>query len=260
MALADSWRAPAVAGNDYVLLAPASGHESCLRFVGASEQPEYRPLKCYGWNAIEIIVTDVDALAKRLSDSPFRIIGQPANLSFSDDIRAMQVIGPSHEVLYLTQVKAAVPGFDLPMATAFVGHPFIMILGGRSLTAIKSFYQQQFTVTALPDADVRITVLSDAFNKPEDTLYPLSVIPLGGQCYIEVDQMPPEAMGRHCLPGHLPPGIAMVSFEIKNIEKINQAIAEKLICCRDMPYAGRQSATLIGPANELIELLVSPVE
>ena len=54
-------------------------------------------------------VDDVDALAAELASSPFRIIGGPADLSFSDQIRAMQVVGPAREVLYLTQADQTPP-------------------------------------------------------------------------------------------------------------------------------------------------------
>jgi len=60
-------------------------------------------------SAAELIVDDVDALAAELASSPFRIIGGPADLSFSDQIRAMQVVGPAREVLYLTQADQMPP-------------------------------------------------------------------------------------------------------------------------------------------------------
>ena len=70
------------------------------------------PYTTYGWSASELIVQDVDQLADDLADSPFEIIGPPKNLSFTDDIRAMQVLGPANEILYLTQVKDNVPGWS----------------------------------------------------------------------------------------------------------------------------------------------------
>ena len=48
-------------------------------------------------------------MAAELASSPFRIIGGPADLSFSDQIRAMQVVGPAREVLYLTQADQTPP-------------------------------------------------------------------------------------------------------------------------------------------------------
>ena len=35
------------------------------------------------------MVEDTDAVAARLAESPFPVIGEPADLSFSDKIRAM---------------------------------------------------------------------------------------------------------------------------------------------------------------------------
>ena len=62
------------------------------------------------------------------TESPFQIIGEPANLDVSDDIRAMQVIGPAGEVLYLTEIKAVVPPFELPFARCTVDRLFIPVL------------------------------------------------------------------------------------------------------------------------------------
>src|SRR6056297_2479657 len=102
--------------------------------------PGYRPLTTWGWNAAELIVEDVDGLAAELEDSPFRIVGPPEDLSFSEAIRAMQVIGPAEEVLYLTMVKEPLPGFDLPRPACPVDRTFIVILGGTDMGAMQAFY------------------------------------------------------------------------------------------------------------------------
>ena len=108
------------------------------------------PYTTYGWSASELIVQDVDQLADNLADSPFEIIEKPKNLSFTDDIRAMQVLGPASEILYLTQVKNNVPGLDLPSARCPVDRTFIVILAGESMSGMQGFYAQQFPAAAMP--------------------------------------------------------------------------------------------------------------
>ena len=86
------------------------------------------PFRHQGWMSLEISVENVDALRPDLEGSPFRVIGEPANLDVSDDIRAMQAIGPAGEVLYLTEIKAEVPPFELPFARCAVDRLFIPVL------------------------------------------------------------------------------------------------------------------------------------
>src|SRR5687767_1013182 len=74
-ASANVWKAPAVAGNDYIVMQPESGAPHYLRFVVTAPYPDYQPFMSYGWNSTEILVKDVDAVAERLKGSPFEIVG-----------------------------------------------------------------------------------------------------------------------------------------------------------------------------------------
>ena len=60
--LAASWGAPAVAGRRYVMMSPDSAPSVYIRAVESPRAPNYRALTSYGWNAIEIVVDDPDAL------------------------------------------------------------------------------------------------------------------------------------------------------------------------------------------------------
>ena len=73
-----------------------------IRAIETAGVPGYRPLTTYGWNACEIIVDDVYAIAKRLTRSPFKILAGPTSLQFMPSIHAMQLAGPAGECLYLT--------------------------------------------------------------------------------------------------------------------------------------------------------------
>ncbi len=253
--MAVAWKAPAMVGNEYILLTPTSATPIFILFVQASVQLSYQPMSTYVWNAVEILVAEVNTLAIDLVPSPFQIVGPPANLSFSDDIRAMQVIGPAQELLYLTEVKAPIAGFELPVTDFYVDYPFIVILGARSLSGSKTFYQDTFNMPESPDSEVRISVLSSAFGLPRDTLHRITAMPLQRQSYIEIDECPPQAAEREQLAGQLPPGVAMVSFEVEDLEQVNVEPGTASLVSEALPYSGRRAVTLTGPANELIELL-----
>jgi len=66
--LAALWQAPAMAGNRYLLLRPVAGEECIFRFIETDADSDYVPFSTFGWNAAEIMVENVDAMAKRLSD------------------------------------------------------------------------------------------------------------------------------------------------------------------------------------------------
>ncbi len=249
-AQAEHMGAPALAGADCALLRPAGGGDFCFRFIAQSLPPGYRPLTTWGWNAAELIVEDVDRLAAELEDSPFRIVGPPEDLSFSDAIRAMQVIGPAEEVLYLTMVKEPLPGFDLPRPACPVDRTFIVILGGTDMGAMQAFYHGSFGVPEVPVMEARISVLSRALDLPPDTMHPIAAMPLAGRSLIEVDDYPATTTARDCPPGGLAPGIAMVSFAA-------DALPHDLPAGRFSapPYHGARSALTTGAAGELVELI-----
>jgi hypothetical protein len=249
--IARLWSRPGAAGRRFLSLAPAGGDDFTLRFVAADREPDFAPFSTYGWNAAEIIVQDVDALAGQLAHSPFQIIGAPQNLSFSDDIRAMQVLGPGHELLYLTEFKKPVPGLDTPIARCPVDKVFIMILAGPSIDALQDFFATQFSVPRAPIIESRVKGMSAAFGNSPEHKYPIAALPLLGQSFIEVDQMPEQAAHRNAPDGELPGGIAIVSFNgtcaVRQREVIDQP---------EPPYTGAGSVScLTGTAGELIEVI-----
>jgi hypothetical protein len=240
------WKAPAMTGNPTLTMRPAAGDDFEFRFVQGPAYPDYVPLTTFGWNASEIMVQNVDAMAERVANSPFEIVGKPRNLSFSDDIRAMQLRGPAAEIVYLTEFKKPVQGLSVPIARSAVDRTFIVILGGSSMAAIQGFYHEQFGVPKAPVIESRITMLSKALQVSIETLYPIAAMALAGESLIEVDEMPRQVGPRHAQPGYLPPGIAITGFSCSKIPEAARPVTES---------AGTYVMT--GPAGELIELLVN---
>ncbi len=254
-ALAESWGAPAAAGRDVLILAPESGQDTYIRAVQGDPVAGYAPLRSFGWNAIEIIVQDVDALGARLADSPLRIIGPPADLDFSDKIRAMQVVGPADEVLYLTQIKEPLDEFPTPEAESFVGRPFILVLAGPDLGALMDYFGTAFGFERPPVFETAIDIISEAFGMAADHAHAIAVINLDGQCFIEMDQYPEAATPRPVAEGHLPPGMALASFAIDDLEALEVPFITPPQAFDGPPYDGRRAATTRGPEDLLLELI-----
>lgn len=254
-ATAAGWGAPATAGRRFLSLQPESGEAVLLRFVEAAIPEGYRALTSYGWNATEIVVQDVDALAERLVGSPFRVIGPPANLQGFPAIRAMQVLGPAGECVYLTTVGAE-SGFRLAEARSFVGRVFITVVGGADLPAMLEFYRDRFGNTGMNPVETRISVLSAANNLPIDHQHGLATINLDDGTLIEADRYPAGTGPRPVAAGELPPGMAIVSFQVAKIEGADFFTAPHASPLA--PLAGARTATLAGAAGERIELVERP--
>ena len=99
-----------------------------------------------------------------------------------------------------------------------------------------------------------ISVLSEQYGLPSDRLHPIAAVPLAGQCYLELDQMPAAAGRRSAPPGQLPAGIAMVTFEVDGLP--DQLVGLRAKAGLDLPpYEGRPTLLTRGASGELIELV-----
>jgi hypothetical protein len=250
--LASLWNCRALTDHATLTLAPAAGDECVFRFIEAEPHDDYVPFATYGWNAAEIMVQNVDAMAERLRGSDFEVIGEPANLSFSDDIRAMQVLGPGRELLYLTEFKKPLPGLSVPDARCAVDRVFIVILGGASMAELQDFYAAQFGVPGAAPVESRVKGISAAFGNSPEHRYPIAALPLNGRTLIEVDEMPAQATARPARYGELPAGIAIVSFNGDN----PGPASFRRVAATAAPYGQQASvAVATGTAGEMIEII-----
>ncbi len=208
-AAAASWGAPAAAGCRVLVLAPELGDETVLRFIEDPRAGTAPAFVSHGWNATELTVRDTDGLAARLAGSPFTIIGPPANLTGFDWIRAMQVLGPGGECLYLTDVGGDA---GLAQARGRVGQVFIVVCGGADVAAMAAFYRDRFGADVSAPVQVPIGVINRAHGLPAGTRHGLALVTLPGGTRVELDQYPAAASARAVRSGHLPPGVSMVSF------------------------------------------------
>ena len=253
-AQAQAWNFPALEGTRVTWLENLIG-DPWLRIIEDPHATTITPFQQPGWLSLEICVTDVDSLREELGESPFEIIGEPADLDISSDIRAMQVVGSAGEVLYLTQIKAPVPGFDLPVARCPVDKLFIPILLATSREAAAAIYQQ-FPDTKSSQFDTKITVVNRAHNLPIDQRHPVAVIHLAGSNLIEIDEIsslkipsPDNAASSSTMTS----GISMISFAIKDLDVL--PANSPVYTIDEGPYAHFRASLIRGQAGELIELI-----
>ena len=162
-ALAAAWGKPALAGCGCVLMGadPADPSTHWLRLLEVPGAVAPAPMRQRGWLALEVLVRDVQALGRRLEGGPFRVLGTPRPLSVSDDIWAMQVAGPAGETLYLTEVRAQVPPFELPMNARHTAERlFIPVLSAPDREAAHTRLRDYFAAVPAPDKVTRLEDLA----------------------------------------------------------------------------------------------------
>lgn len=232
---------PALAGAPLAWLANSAG-QPVLRVIEDPTATLIEPMFRHGWLSLEILVGDIDTLAAGLQP-PFQVLGAPANLELSDAIRAAQVLGPAGELLYLTQIKAPVPPFDLPMTTDTVASTFIGVMTTPDRAASQTAWAALLGAPGWA-FETKITVLNRAYGKPLEGRYPVAVVPMPGQCMVEIDQvdLPPRPAGRLA-------GVHSLALRLPAVDAATlQAAGWQRACAqRDDGW--------FGPAGEHIQLL-----
>jgi catechol 2,3-dioxygenase-like lactoylglutathione lyase family enzyme len=253
--LAAAWGAPQAAGRPYILLAPGQGETVYLRFIESPAAFTFRPHTTLGWNVTEINVGGVDRIAERLRGSPFRMVGPPATLSMNDAIRAMQVIGPEGELVYLTDIAVSPKTEHLPRTAEGVGRVFIMVLGVHSIEEASDFYGRLLGADMSAVYPLSSNLINEPLGLAPDTELQLVLARLPGKFSIEIDALPPSVPRRRTLPDDLPMGPAIVSFAANELDALATRFLGTPATGEGVLYGGRRSAVIAGPAGELIELI-----
>jgi hypothetical protein len=257
--LARSWGAPAVAGKRYIVMSPEGSPDVFIRAIEQRKLPAHKPLTTWGWNAIEIIVDDPDATYAELRDSPFKVIGEPAQLSGYPSIRAFQVLGPSNEVIYLTAETGDRSRSILPPPQSAIDRIFIMVVAGPDIDALLNFYSTSFTLQPGTPRPRPVGVLRRAQGLGDDATFPLTTARLVQRGnLIEFDGYPAPTTARPQRRGELPPAIASTSFGVRSLDGLKLDWITPPAVHDGLAYGGKRAATVRGPAGELIELIEEP--
>ncbi len=237
---AHSWGTPAVAGQRYLVLGPASGEPTYLRFVEQLPSGRQPSTAIVGWTSAEITVQNSDELYARLKDSPFKVTRPPTLVPTYPYLKAMHAVGPVGEQLNLTWITEPRP--DLAAAKSFVGRCYIAVLRAPDITAALRFYNDSFgnppsPIRHLPALELATVALTDGSK-------------------IEVDHIG-KGVPAHARPdGRLPEGLAMVTFECAALsEFVDRFVALPPAASRIEPFPGKRTGTMRGAAGELIELV-----
>lgn len=254
--LAKAWNTPAAEKSAYSIVHTASGSDVLLRLIERPATRGFKALRTHGWNANELLVTDPAALEKRLrdADSPFSVIGATAALDSNPRIVAMQALGPDDALHYFTKIPPEGGTFIKQAAATFVDRTFIAVVGGPSMTALRAFYGERLGMSVTEPFASKVPVLNAALGLPAEQQIPLALVPLSPKFVLELDEYPALTVPRPLREGDLPPGMAMVSFEVDALDE-SLPWRSPPVAKNETPYFGKRAGVIVGPAGEWIELI-----
>lgn len=253
--LAASWGCPASAGRPHAVLRPRSGAPCWFRLVEQPPVPQFRPTTSFGWGAFELTVEDVFGWPGRLAGSGFSIVGEPRPLPGMDAFVPMQALGPGQEMIYLNQVFGNMEGIDLPKANSITDHIFIVILATPDRAGTCAWYQGRLGLDLGPTFELPYAMINTAFGLPDTHVSALTMVQAGRMPIVEVDDYPAQATVRPRHAGMLPPGNALVSLAMRDLDACDVAWIVPPMRREGPLYEGRRAGCVIGPAGELLELV-----
>ncbi len=253
--VARSWNCPNIVNAKMATLQMASGADCHIRLVEQPDHSDFKPTTTYGWAAYEFTVQDVFGWPDRLQGSGFEIVGPPKELEGLPYFVPMQALGPGCEMVYLNEVRQDTPSTDLPKAKSLTDHIFIAILAAQNRVAAVNWYKDKLHLTEGDTYTLEYSMINDAFGKPAGTMSDLTMVQNDRLPIAEVDDYPEEATRRPKHDGMLPPGNGLVTLAVDSLDDIKVDWIMPPVFRDDAPYGGRCSATTIGPAGELLELI-----
>ncbi len=250
-----AWGTPAAAGHKQAVLQPTAGTPSYVRLIEQPLPDGFRATQTYGWAAFELSVEDAFSWPEALKDSGFDIVGPPREIAGLEHLIAMQMVGSGQEMIYLNEVRDDTPTTDLPRAQCPVDATFICILAAKDREAALRWYCEKLKLDESETHTIPYSSINRAFGLANDHMTTLTMVHNKRMPIIEIDGYPAETSQRAVAKGHLPPGNAIVTLAVKNLDAIKLAPIAPIHRPRSAPYLGRRTATYRGPEGELLELI-----
>jgi catechol 2,3-dioxygenase-like lactoylglutathione lyase family enzyme len=254
-ALAASWGCPASAGARMATLQPQSGAHCFIRLVEQPLPADFVPTRTFGWASYELTVQDVFGWPERIAGSGFDIVGPPKEIEGLPYFVAMQVHGTGKEMIYFNEVRCNTPSNDLPKAKSSIDAIFIAILAAPDRAAAVQWYRDALGFDEGDSYVIEYSMINQAFGLPANTTSGLTMVQKGRLPIVEIDDYPAAATARPVEPGRLPPGNAMLTLAVADLDACRCPWIADPARYGGVVYGGQRSATTIGAAGELVELV-----
>ena len=253
--LASLWRAPRATGARLRLVGSTATRGGGVRLVERDRPVTGSPLHVPGWRALEICVSDLQAVRARLEGSPFTVLGEPASLGGGSPIWALQATGPGREMLYLT-LTVPDTGFDLPLAEHLVDRMFVAVMSAPRVEEAADWFVRHFAAeSVLPPETYVLTAVSRDAGLPPERAYAITALALEGRSLVEIDAHFPEHLDAQPPTDDLRSGIASITWEVDSLDAVCGLLLAEPVRRAELPYCGRRVAVAVGPAGELHELV-----
>ena len=253
--LASAWGIEGLAGKRMATLQPTSGAHCFIRLIEQPLPPDFVPTTTYGWASYEITVQDVFGWPAKIEGSGFDIIGPPKEIPGLPYFVAMQVHGRGKEMLYFNETRSATPSSDLPFAQSPMDHIFIVILATPDREATVAWYRDRLGLDIGDTYTIAYSMINNAFGLPSDNMSSLTMVQKGRMPIVEIDDYPPQTKAHRADTGCLPPGNSLVTLMVDNLDAITAHWIAPPAHLSGPLYGGNRSATVLGPAGELLELV-----
>ena len=237
-------------GREFIIMRPPDGEpEVLLRFIGGAN-PSYQPMLATGWNAIELLAKDPDSLREQLQGKDFEVIGEPTYLTPAKNIYAMQVKGPSNELVYLTKMVDPSQSLLKPRSPlAPVGGTFIVVIGSKDLEETRSFLEGLFDNFLTKPMQFKIDILSRARGVASDTDFPIMLLKFAGPFGFEFDEYRNESKSQSA-----DGGIVLVSASVNGFIG-NLGVWSRKPSASHCPHIAGPSGLITLPSGAKLELL-----
>jgi catechol 2,3-dioxygenase-like lactoylglutathione lyase family enzyme len=243
--LAEAWAAPDSTGKNYALLQHKSGGGSFVRLIEATRVPDFVALRSFGWACLNLAVSNLASLCEDIdADGAFKILSAPDGGADYGHRSAATICGQADEILTLIDSNDAITN-DLLAAT----------LATPNSQSALDYYVSAFQFEAGSTQAKIQSATNAAFGLPDNATMPVSTAKANNQPVIEFEQYPSTADIRHMYESELPPGISIVTFAVRSLDDVEEDFLSEPCVRPGALYAGRRTATVMGPADELIELI-----
>jgi hypothetical protein len=244
-AMAESWDAPRAAGQPLILLSTDANPDVFIRVIGTEATPGASARTTAGWSSFEMIVRDADALHAALQGSAFKTLTVPTNpVKLFPTIKSFKVKGPADEVLFLTCDYGDPAKSILSVPAGPVGHPDVMWISGPDILKVRDWFATTFAMTPRP-------VTQKPIPGSQDTIPNTVLLMKRPHQLLQFEGNPAQFAPRPHGAGHLPPGNAMGSFLVADLE----ALKLPFITPPRALYGKTRAATVRDPNGNRVELI-----
>lgn len=245
--LAISWGAPGSAGRPFFLLSSVGYADVFVRIVGIDPVPSFKRSTTAGWNGFEFMVDSDNAMYALLQGSPFRPINAPhPPVKAYPSVFSMDVSGPAEEMLFLTCETGDRSKSYLPAPGGRVGRPHLVWVSGPNILQLRDWYAKAFGLMKTDVLQRPVPGSTTGATMPNTLL-----LANERANFIQFEENPLQLVPRPHGNGQLPPGNAMTSFAVANLDLLKVQFLTPPIAL----YGKARAATVLDLNGNRVELI-----